>query len=187
MAGLIQNVKLFGEDIPWFQGLRDKGLEAFRRQGVPTAKTEAWKYTKPRDLNADDFVMNESNFLAELSETAAAGADAQCGKNHHCNGHDCHCRRGEDCASGCHCHEEGCRCGEEIDVHVDLPFDGYQLHFLNGQFIPVYPVLPRGIEIMTLMEAVVAQEAKPYLVCGAEYGLYGRWRLYPHRPERQTG
>ena len=70
MAGLIQNVKLFGEDIPWFQGLRDKGLEAFRRQGVPTAKTEAWKYTKPRDLNADDFVMNESNFLAELSETA---------------------------------------------------------------------------------------------------------------------
>lgn len=38
MAGLIQNVKLFGEDIPWFQGLRDKGLEAFRRQGVPTAK-----------------------------------------------------------------------------------------------------------------------------------------------------
>ena len=88
MAGLIQNVKLFGEDIPWFQGLRDKGLEAFRRQGVPTAKTEAWKYTKPRDLNADDFVMNESNFLAELSETAAAGADAQCGKNHHCNGHD---------------------------------------------------------------------------------------------------
>ncbi len=163
MAGLIQNVKLFGEDIPWFQGLRDKGLEAFRRQGVPTAKTEAWKYTKPRDLNADDFVMNESNFLAELSETAAAGADAQCGQNHHCNGHDCHCRRGEDCASGGHCHEEGCRCGEEIDVHVDLPFDGYQLHFLNGQFIPVYPVLPRGIEIMTLMEAVVAQEAKPYL------------------------
>ena len=58
MAGLIQNVKLFGEDIPWFQGLRDKGLEAFRRQGVPTAKTEAWKYTKPRDLNADDYVMD---------------------------------------------------------------------------------------------------------------------------------
>ena len=57
--------------------LRDKGLEAFRRQGVPTAKTEAWKYTKPRDLNADDFVMNESNFLAELSETAAEALAAR--------------------------------------------------------------------------------------------------------------
>ena len=80
MAGLIQNVKLFGEDIPWFQGLRDKGLEAFRRQGVPTAKTEAWKYTKPRDLNADDFVMNESNFLAELSETALPVLTPNAGK-----------------------------------------------------------------------------------------------------------
>ena len=158
MAGLIQNIKLFGEDIPWFQVLRNKGLDAFRRQGVPTAKTEAWKYTKPRDLNADDFVMNESNFLAELSE-----ANTQCQQNNHCKGDDCHCQHGEECEACCHCHEEGCHCSEEVDVHVDLPFEGYQLHFLNGQFIPIYPVLPRGVEIMTLMEAVVAQEAKPYL------------------------
>ena len=147
MAGLIQDIKLFGEDIPWFQGLREKGMEAFRRQGVPTAKTEAWKYTKPRDLNADDFVMNDSAFLAEFE---GAHEEEHSGCCHH---------HGENC----HCHEEGCRCGEEIDVRVDLPFDGYQLHFLNGRFVPVYPVLPRGVEIMTLMEAVVTQEAKPYL------------------------
>lgn len=160
MAGLIQNIKLFGEDIPWLQGLRDKGLAAFRRLGVPTAKTEAWKYTKPRDLHADDFVMNESNFLAELNEAAN---DAEHEPSHHGDGHCCHCQHDQNAASGCHCHEEGCHCGEEIDVHVDLPFAAYQLHFLNGQFIPVYPALPRGVEVMTLMEAVVAQEAKPYL------------------------
>lgn len=149
MAGLIQNIALFGENIPWFQGLREKGLEAFKHQGVPTAKTEAWKYTKPRDLNADDFVMNESNFLLELAEEKA-----EC----HCHEESCHCH--ED---GCHCHEEGCHCQDEINVLVDLPFEAYQLHFYNGQFVPIYPPLPRGVEVMTLMEAVLNQEAKNYL------------------------
>lgn len=178
MAGLIQKIKLFGSDIPWFETLRGKGLEAFEKQGVPTAKTEAWKYTKPRDLTADDFIINESNFIAELEEFAAAGSEEQCTHDHQCNGRDCHCHHGEDCARGgqqcscgheehancnsadgqCHCHHE-----EEIDVRVDLPFEAYQLHFLNGQFIPIYPVLPHGVEIMTLMEAVINQDAKPYL------------------------
>lgn len=178
MAGLIQDIKLFGRDIPWFQGLREKGLSAFKTQGVPTAKTEAWKYTKPRDLNADDFVMNGSNFVAELEELSNFDADEQTTHDHHCNGHDCHCHHGESCASGsscqCSCEEGhancnveggGCHCQheEEIDIHIDLPFEAYQVHFLNGQFIPIHPVLPRGVEIMTLMEAVVNQDAKPWL------------------------
>lgn len=58
MAGLVQNLPLIGAEIPWLRQLREAGLGAFERQGVPTAKTEAWKYTKPRELNADDFVMS---------------------------------------------------------------------------------------------------------------------------------
>lgn len=57
MGGLLQNIKLPGENIPWLESLREKGREAFAAQGLPTAKTEAWKYTRPRDLQVDDFVM----------------------------------------------------------------------------------------------------------------------------------
>lgn len=57
MAGLLQNIAQIGNEIPWLQRLRQSGLSAFENSGVPTAKTEAWKYTKPRDLLADDFVM----------------------------------------------------------------------------------------------------------------------------------
>ena len=61
MASLIQNIPLIGKEIPWLQTLRDSGLQAFEKSGVPTPKAEAWKYTKPRDLNADDFVMQTSS------------------------------------------------------------------------------------------------------------------------------
>lgn len=57
MAGLLQNVPLIGDEIPWLHQLRQDGRSAFAVVGVPTAKTEAWKYTKPRELNADDFVI----------------------------------------------------------------------------------------------------------------------------------
>lgn len=58
MAGLIQKTELMGEEIPWLSTLRKQGLEAYQKQGFPGAKTEAWKYTKPRALNADDYVVN---------------------------------------------------------------------------------------------------------------------------------
>lgn len=57
MTGLLQNIKLIGEQLPWLQQLRQNGRQAFEQQGVPTAKIETWKYTKPRDLNSDDFIM----------------------------------------------------------------------------------------------------------------------------------
>ena len=66
MGGLVQKVKLFGEYIPWFQAMRDKGAITFDELGLPTPKTEAWKYTKLRDLNTDDLVIEPSNFLAEM-------------------------------------------------------------------------------------------------------------------------
>ena len=158
MAGLLQNIKLFGEYIPWFQSLREKGLAAFEKQGVPTAKTEAWKYTKPRDLNADDFVIEPSNFLDELR----AETEDACG----CHHEDCGC--GEE--GECHCHHEdgechgGGHCREhELNLDYGVPFDAYQIHFVNGKFIPVFPALPRGVEVITLMEAVLIEEAKEHL------------------------
>lgn len=158
MAGLLQNIKLFGEYIPWFQSLREKGLAAFEKQGVPTAKTEAWKYTKPRDLNADDFVIEPSNFLDELR----AETEDACG----CHHEDCGC--GEE--GECHCHHEDgeCHCGghcceHELNLDYGVPFDAYQIHFVNGKFIPVFPALPRGVEVITLMEAVLIEEAKEHL------------------------
>lgn len=82
MSGLLQNIDLPGADIPWLEGMREKGRTEYERQGLPSAKTEAWKYTRPRDLQADDFVM-EHHCL--------------CRENGH--GHECGC--GEEC----HCHE----------------------------------------------------------------------------------
>lgn len=183
MAGLIQDVKLFGENIPWLQNLREKGLQAFENQGIPTAKTEAWKYTKPRDLNAEDFEMLPSNFIAEIQ---VGMEDAH--TCHH-EDHECHCVEhhcGHDgCEHTCHehsCHGEeegGCCCGcgghnenTEGGLYLDLPFDGYQLHFINGQFVPLHPALPRGVEIMTLMEAVLIEEAKPYIGKLADINKY---------------
>ncbi len=70
MAGLLQNIDLIGDELPWLHELRQSGREAFSIAGVPTAKTEAWKYTKPRELNADDFVAaqpaNPGNWEADL-------------------------------------------------------------------------------------------------------------------------
>ena len=59
MSGLLQDIKLIGEESPWLSGLRKSGRDAFLSQGVPTAKTEAWKYTKPRELNSDDFILTQ--------------------------------------------------------------------------------------------------------------------------------
>ena len=45
MSLLKQDITLFGEDIPWLEGLREKARVAFEHTGLPTAKTEAWKYS----------------------------------------------------------------------------------------------------------------------------------------------
>lgn len=45
MSLLKQNIALFGEDIPWLEGLREKARAAFEHTGLPNAKTEAWKYS----------------------------------------------------------------------------------------------------------------------------------------------
>lgn len=136
MAELIRETELFGTDIPRLEGLREKGRAAFR---LPTPKTEAWKYTRLHVLKNGDFVPPASKFLAELSGEDGDG----CG----CSG----------------CHDDGkdtghCCCGHCHGNRPELPFAAYPLHFDNGQFVPVYPALPRGVEVMTLMEAFVNGE-----------------------------
>ena len=82
MAGLLQNITLWGENIPWLCALREKGADVFTRLGVPGAKVEDWKYTKPRLLTADDFVL----------PSAPAQHSCSCGCGGHCD-EDCGCRR----------------------------------------------------------------------------------------------
>ena len=161
MAGLLQNKPLLCDDIPWINALRQKGRMAFEAQGVPTAKTEYWQYTKPRDLNADDFVMQNSEDYEFLSVDETH--DCHCGKGEH----ECHCHHGEHechCGNGeheclCHAsHEEGINLAERV-----LPFEAYYLYFANGMFIPMYPALPAGVEVKPLAEAIFDGEAKEYL------------------------
>lgn len=60
----------YNNDSPLLREIRRRGLEAFQKQGLPTAKTEAWKYTKLRDLKADDYCC--SSVGAEVGSIAFA-------------------------------------------------------------------------------------------------------------------
>lgn len=42
---LLQKTNLWGDDIPFLCGLREKGATSFAKCGLPSAKTEAWKYS----------------------------------------------------------------------------------------------------------------------------------------------
>ena len=72
-----QNIELWGEDIPWLAGLREKGLSAFINQGLPTAKTEDWKYSYVKESAFNDLIMDT--------------------EPHHCQcGKECHCHMADD-------------------------------------------------------------------------------------------
>lgn len=60
MGGLIQNIELSGSELPKLAALREKGKRSFLQQKLPTPKTEAFKYTKLRELEAKDFVIEQS-------------------------------------------------------------------------------------------------------------------------------
>lgn len=64
MDGLIQDIKLIGEEIPWLKEIRAKGRNAFIKQGIPTPKTEAWKYTKPNRFFETPFSYTPSNLIS---------------------------------------------------------------------------------------------------------------------------
>ncbi len=45
-----RRASLPGADLAWLTELRESGINQFRRQGLPTPRTEAWKYTNLRPL-----------------------------------------------------------------------------------------------------------------------------------------
>lgn len=49
---LLQEIDLWGENIPFLSAIRQKGASAFAKSGLPNAKTEAWRYSyfKEEDL-----------------------------------------------------------------------------------------------------------------------------------------
>ncbi len=159
MSGLIQEVKLFGYNIPRIEGLREKARASF---WMPTVKTQAWKYTKLHSLKVDDFVVEPSKFLEEIE-----GKEIE---EHCCCGENCH-QHGESCSCGHH-HEERekheCKCRNK----KHLPFAAYELHFENGKFVPIYPATPSGVEIMTLMEAFAIGEENHLLGKYIDYAKY---------------
>ena len=116
MSGLLQNINLPDDNLPWLAALREKGREAFMRQGLPTAKTEAWKFTRPRDLQVDDFTLDITP-----------------------------CTCGTECK--CHDHKK-----EKSSASV-LPFEAYELRFENGRLSHSHLHLPRGVQVMPLVEA----------------------------------
>lgn len=150
MAGLLQNQRLFGEYIPWLQALREKGAEMFKTAGLPDAKTEAWKYTRLRNLKTDDYVMAPSNFLEKLR------AEAQEACTCHHEG-DCGCNHGHEHNHQCGCGHEHCHC------KPSLPFEAYVINFVDGKYMPPFPDFPRGVEVMSLMEAVLTDDTRDYL------------------------
>lgn len=129
MAGLLQHKSMEGEDIVWLETLRQQGRDMFAQNGIPSPKTEAWKYTKLRALMADDFELpTEQNIT---------------------------------CDCGCHGHHDECQC---VGSTCNLPFATYSFNFRNGIFCPPHPQLPKGVEVMTLLEAVqIYDEAKSKL------------------------
>ena len=143
MSDLLSIKPLFGDDIPWLSGRRSQGRESFC---LPTAKTEAWKYTKLHTLQRDDFIYMPSKFLQEFEGECDDEQCSCCGERH----------------AGCTCGDH-CQCSHKTNLYIDLPFDAYQLHFNNGKFMPLYPALPPGIEIITLMQAVIEGQAKNYV------------------------
>ena len=64
--------------------LREKGARAFAAHGLPTAKTEAWKYTRLRDLRRDDY---EYPPFSDVCPAAEMPFD--CYVINICNGHIC--------------------------------------------------------------------------------------------------
>ena len=86
-GGLLQNACLQGAEIAKLEILREQGRAAFAEIGLPSPKTEAWKYTRVREVAGSDFVIKPTD-------------DEHCG----CGEHDCGC--GEE-----HHH---CSCGHAI-------------------------------------------------------------------------
>lgn len=71
MSGLLQNVKLMDDGQAWLKKLKSEGRAIFAQNGIPTAKTEAWKYTKPNRFLSSEFFIEPKG----INEVSAVTAD----------------------------------------------------------------------------------------------------------------
>lgn len=58
-------VELLGDNIPWLHDFRQAGRNNFNNLGIPNAKTEAWKYTKPNMFLDHDFVCESKGKIVD--------------------------------------------------------------------------------------------------------------------------
>lgn len=116
--------------------LREKGQQALLAQGLPTPKTEAWKYTKLRNLIEEEFIVES-------------------GDNGSCHCHD----------EKCHCHDEHETCGHEhCCCHEgSLPFEVYEVDFCNGKLKTDHFHTPQGLSIVSLTDAFENGDVFKYL------------------------
>ncbi|MBE9558006.1 MAG: Fe-S cluster assembly protein SufD [Proteobacteria bacterium] len=71
--------RLPGADLAWLDALRSQGIEAFRANGLPNRKVEAWRYTNVGGLEKQGFApLAESAALASLPEGAALAIEGAC-------------------------------------------------------------------------------------------------------------
>lgn len=71
--------RLPGADLAWLDALRSQGIEAFRANGLPNRKVEAWRYTNVGGLEKQGFApLAEPALLDALPEGAALDIDGAC-------------------------------------------------------------------------------------------------------------
>lgn len=81
-GGLLQNAYLQGAEIAKLEIWREQGRTAFAEIGLPSPKTEAWKYTRVREVAGADFVIEPT------TEDRCGGSEHDCGcgeEHHHCS------------------------------------------------------------------------------------------------------
>lgn len=93
------NITLWGEDIPWLFGLREKARQAIETVGLPNAKTEAWKY---------------SHFAPTILDTYHIDTTP-----HHCD-ENCHCHDEKAPTPFAAYYIKFCN-GKLANEHFDLP------------------------------------------------------------------
>lgn len=116
--------------------LREKGRQALLAQGLPTPKTEAWKYTKLRNLAEEEFVIENDK-----------------GCSCHCHDDKCRCHDEHEPDAHKHCCCQECR----------LPFEVYEVDFCNGKLKSDHFHTPDGLNIISLTDALENGEIFKYL------------------------
>lgn len=64
MVKLLKEANLLGNNVPWIKEFRQKGEAVFEKSGLPDAKMENWKYTKPNMFFDNEFSLNSNDITS---------------------------------------------------------------------------------------------------------------------------